>query len=131
MTAKHLDSRIRISLYLVVACVGAVLTAWGVVTQDLVDAILPVAGGILAVGGGVTAVRNITPTDRDQAPAVGEWVGIGRDALPVILGEIGRLRDDLARQSPPLAEASAHEYVPDQAPWLPAPDGYVGRHREG
>lgn len=129
MTAKHLDSRVRISLYIVVAGVGAVLAAWGVVTQDVVDALLPVIAGVLAVGGGVTAVRNITPTDRDQAPAVGEWIGIGRDALPVILDEIGRLRDDLARQSPPLAEAPAHEYVPEQAPWLLAPQEYVGEHR--
>lgn len=130
MTAKHLDSRVRISLYIGVAAVGAILAAWGVITQELVDAILPVVGGVLTVGGGVTAVRNITPTDRGHGPEVLEWAAIGRENIPVILDELRRLRETVEGQA---VEATGHtpagaiEYVPEQAPWLP--EAYVGEHR--
>lgn len=131
MTAKHLDSRVRISLYLAVAAVGAVLAVWGIVTQELVDAILPTLAGVLAVGGGATAVRNITPADRAQGPEMMEWIGIGRDAIPVILDEVRQLREEVQSQAlalPGHTPTGSLEYVPDQAPWLPQPE-YVGEHR--
>lgn len=131
MTAKHLDSRVRVSLYVGVAAVGAVLVVWGVATQELVDAILPTVAGVLAVGGGATAVRNITPTDRGQGPELMEWVHIGRDTLPVILDEVRDLRAEVQSQATANTghvPTGSLEYVPDRAPWLP-PEEYVGEHR--
>lgn len=120
---KHLDPKIRISLYIVVGSVGAVLAAWGVVTQDMVDAILPVVAGVLAVSGGVTAVRNITPEDRGQGPALTEWIGIGRDSIPQILHEIHKLRDDIAQGTVTPTDGGLPVY--DQ----PSTGVYVGQHR--
>ncbi|MCD2263687.1 hypothetical protein K3888_13355 [Dietzia aurantiaca] len=129
---KHVDVRLRISLYFVVVAAGGALVTWGILTQDVVDAILPVVGGLLAVGGGATSLRNITPEVRAESPELMEWMLIARQALPQILDELARLRGDVAARNAADAALPAPqlvEYVPDRAPWLPAPEAYVGEHR--
>lgn len=129
---KHLDARVRISLYFVVVAAGGALVTWGILTQDVVDAILPVAGGVLAVSGGATSLRNITPEDRGEGPELLEWMAIARQTLPQILDELARLRGDVAARNAADAALPAPqlvEYVPEQAPWLPTPEEYVGKHR--
>lgn len=126
-----IDPRMRITLYLLLCFAGAALVTWGVVTQDFVDALLPVVGGVLGIAAGGVAAKNV-PTARDTPPELVEWIGMARDSLPAILNEIARLRAEVASQSVPGAGLPAPElveYVPDRAPWLPHTDEYVGEHR--
>lgn len=127
---KNVDVRVRISLYFVVVAAGAALVTWGVLTQDVVDAILPVVGGLLAVSGGATSLRNITPEARAESPELMEWMLIARQALPQILDELARLRGDVAARNAAdaaLPASDLQEYIPAQAPWLQAET--AGRHR--
>lgn len=124
-----IDPRIRITLYLVLSAVGVGLVTWGIVTQDLVDGILPVVAGILMVSGGGVATKNV-PHARDTPPDLREIVGMAREGIPAILAEVNRLRVDVERRAVPQSVAEpVLEYVPEQAPWLPAPEEYVGEHR--
>lgn len=115
-TRKPLDPRIRVSLYAGVVFAGALATTWGVVTQDLVDALLPTIGGLLVTAGGVTAVKNVNtaPAAADPSP-VQEVV----TQLPAILTALDDLR--AAVNNLPSAQAATDAlvaYVPDMAPWL-------------
>lgn len=126
-----IDPRIRITLYLVLSGAGLALVTWGVITQDLVDGILPVIGGILMVSGGGVAAKNV-PQARDIPPDLREMVSMAREGIPAILAEVHRLRTEVERRTTPRAVAEpVLEYVPEQAPWLPAPQEYVGEHRLG
>lgn len=134
------DPRLRITLYIIVSAAGVALVAWGIVTQDFIDGILPVVGGLLGVVGGGVAAKNV-PTTRETPPDVLEWMHMAREALPAILNEVARLRAEVTtRANPNPTEAALRdygtalerkvlEYVPDRAPWLPHTDEYVGEHR--
>lgn len=122
-----IDPRIRITLYLVLSGAGLALVTWGIVTQDLVDGILPVVAGILMVSGGGVATKNV-PHARDTPPDLREIVSMAREGIPAILAEVHRLRSEVEQRPLPVAEPVL-EYVPEQAPWLPAPEEYVGEHR--
>lgn len=121
MTNKHLDPRIRVTLYAGVVFAGIAAVAWGIVTQDLVDAILPIVGGLLGVAGGVTAVKNVNttaPTAVDPAPVQDAVVEVVTQ-LPAILATLDELR--AAVDSLPAARVAADAlggYVPEIAPWL-------------
>lgn len=119
-----INPKIRISIYLVLAAAGAVAVTWGVITQDLVDALTPVIAGILAVTGGGVAAANTNVKPR-ETPGVGEFVGIASDAAPAILAELARLRSQVAGIAPQLPVSDVVEYVPEVAPWL----DYQGQRR--
>lgn len=133
MTNKHLDPRVRITLYAGVVFAGTAAVAWGIVTQDLVDALVPVIGGLLVSAGGVTAVKNVnTPAIVDPAPVQDVVVEVVAQ-LPAILATLDELR--AAVHSLPAAQAATDalvEYVPDVAPWLEGVElegEHVGEHR--
>lgn len=117
-STRHLDPRLRISLYVGVAATGAIAAAWGVITQDVVDAILPALAGVLAVGGGVTAVKNITPAVVDPSPVQDVVVEVVTQ-LPAILAALDELRAAVHSlpAAGPVTDALG-EYVPEIAPWL-------------
>lgn len=131
MDMKHLDPRVRITIYFAVLLGGGALVTWGITTQEFVDALLPVVAGLLSVGGGATALRNITPEARDEPLDGGDWAEIARDGIPTILVEVSRLRGEIEnlRALSPGGSAGSElvDYVPERAPWLDDDQG--GQHR--
>lgn len=127
----HLDPRLRVTLYIIVSGAGLTLVTWGIATQDLVDALLPVIGGVLGIVGGGVAAKNV-PATRDTPPDILEWMAITRTSLPTIIDELSRLRSDVAARNvadEQVFEPELVEYVPERAPWLVDDD--AGRHRLG
>lgn len=126
-----IDPRLRISLYLLLCLAGGLLVTWGIVTQDFVNALIPVAGGALGIAAGGVAAKNV-PAVRETPPELREWIVMARDSLPAILNEVARLRAEVASRSATdvgLPAPELVEYVPDRAPWLPPAQEYVGEHR--
>lgn len=109
---KSIDFRWRAVAYIILMAAGAVMVTLGVITQELLDGIAPVAAGVLMVAGGGLATANLSP--RDQSPTVTEWAELAHSSLPAILDEITRLR----------AAMEAHPEVGEVET-----GGYVGRHR--
>lgn len=112
-----IDPRVRVTIYAGVVCVGAVLVAWGVTTQDVVDAIVPVLGGLLVATGGGVAARNVG--DTPQAKATQNAIDGVVASIPVILSTIDSIQRQISNVAPAaLPETQTIEYVPEVAPWL-------------
>ena len=112
-----IDPRVRVTIYAGVVCVGAVLVAWGVTTQDVVDAIVPVLGGLLVATGGGVAARNVG--DTPQAKATQNAIDGVVASIPTILSTIDSIQRQIGNVAPAaLPETPAVEYVPEVAPWL-------------
>jgi hypothetical protein len=116
---KNLDPKLRIALYIVLAAAGAVLVTYGVITQDALDALIPVIAGVLMVTGGGVASANVSVKPRQADPSLLEWARMGQAAIPALLEEINRSR----------------AAVSSDGSGLPVYDGestadYHGKHRE-
>lgn len=112
-----IDPRLRITIYAGVVFAGIGLVAWGVTTQDVVDAIVPVVGGLLGVAGGSVAARNVG--DTPQAKATQNAIDGVVASIPTILSTIDAIQRQIGNVAPAaLPETPAVEYVPEVAPWL-------------
>ena len=117
-----IDPRLRATIYAGLVFGGVALVAWGVLTQETVDAVVPVLGGLLAVTGGGVAVRNVgdTPAAKETQAAIDGVVA----SIPTILSTIDSIQREL-QGLPPVVTDRLTEYVPAIAPWLDP----AGKHR--
>lgn len=115
----NINPKLRFALYIAVAAVGGILVTYGIVTQDLINSLLPVLAGVLAITGGGTAAANTDFRTRDQLNAQ-DWIAIGAEVGPEILSEINKLRSQVAAipagSHSPVDDMAS--YVPEVAPWL-------------
>ena len=128
---SNVNPKLRVSLYLILAAGGAVMVTYGIISQDVYDAVAPVVAGALMVVGGGVATANTSVKPASASPSVLEWARMGQAAIPALLDEVHRDRSTTysgPSSVPAVTPSSSGLPVWDQPTSIPD-EGYTGRHR--